>query len=111
MQKTDLNIQDTLKLIDESDEFASELATAIEESVIAHHKHTAYIESAIHLSESEIEQIKKVLKTRFKKDLILEFRVNPHLLGGFRVTVGDWKLDATLLVGLEQMRQQIIKTL
>lgn len=108
MQRTDLNLKDTLKLIDESDEFASELASTIEESVTAHKEHTATIESATNLSETEMESLKELLKKRLKKDLGFEFRVNPQLLGGFRVSVGDWKLDASLLTRLEQMKQQVI---
>lgn len=108
MKKTDLNLKDTLKLIDESEEFASELATSIEESVMIHKERTAIIESATSLSDEEMGNLKEILQKRFKIELVFDFRVNPLLLGGFRVSVGDWKVDASLLASLERMKQQAI---
>jgi F0F1-type ATP synthase delta subunit len=56
----------------------------------------AQVQSAVTLTQDEKNGIQKLLLQIFKRDVIPEYMVNPKLLGGFRVSVGDWKLDASL---------------
>lgn len=111
MEKTDLNIAETLKLIETNEEFASELASTIEESVAVHKERLAYVVSATGFSEEEMTLLKDRLNKILNKDLFFDFRIDPRLLGGFRITVGDWKLDATLATRLQQMKELVLENL
>lgn len=105
--KTNLNIEDTLKLIETNEEFADHLADSIQESIEEHNTHEASIESVTEFSEKEKTLLKEKLEKLLNKELALTFKVDTHVLGGFRVRVGDWKLDATLSTRLEQMKKLV----
>lgn len=67
---------------------------------------TLIIESAIDLSKTQIEKIVQKLKKEF---IITDVKtiVDPSLLGGFRVTIGDTVLDYTFKGKLYQMREAL----
>lgn len=67
-------------------------------------QNTLLIESAIPLSKLQIEKIVKNVRKEF---VITEVKniVNPGLLGGFKITIGDVVLDYTFTGKLSQLRQ------
>ncbi len=69
-------------------------------------EHTAIIESPVKLSDVEINKIIKPLNSSF---LILnsEFKVDPSLLGGVKVKIGDTVLDHSVSRKIEQVRKKI----
>ena len=49
------------------------------------------------------------LRTAFGRDPLLETSIDPDLLGGLTVQVGDVLYDASIRTRLEQMRTQLIE--
>lgn len=58
------------------------------------------IESAIQLDKDQQAEIEKALKSHGSS---FEYRVNPSILGGLRVTMGGRRVDATLLGKVESI--------
>lgn len=69
-------------------------------------KYTLYIESAIAPSSVQIKKIKKVVerKTRISKVLV---NVNPEILGGFKLKIGDEIWDESILGKINQVKEVI----
>jgi F-type H+-transporting ATPase subunit delta len=65
---------------------------------------TATIESAYELSPTQVEELKAALEKRFGKKIEATVTVNPGLIGGARITVGDSVLDGSVQAKLEAMR-------
>ena len=88
--------------------FKSELEAQIAEAVAkTRGEESGRVESAIELSREERERLEQTLNKILKRRVDLSYGLNRKLLGGLRVTVGDWKLDATLATQLVEMRQRL----
>jgi F-type H+-transporting ATPase subunit delta len=68
----------------------------------------ARVESAVELTADEKKKIEDLLSQILKNRVAISYHVKPHIIGGFRITVGDWKLDATVTNQIEQM-QSLLK--
>ena len=64
----------------------------------------AEVTSARALKDSEIEEIKRVLKAKLKRDPQIETHVDPTLLGGLIVKIGSKMIDSSLRTKLDGMR-------
>jgi F-type H+-transporting ATPase subunit delta len=64
----------------------------------------AHIVSAFPLDAAQQADLAKVLEKRFGRQLTTSVTVDPSLIGGVRVTVGDEVLDTSIVARLEQMR-------
>lgn len=64
----------------------------------------ATIESAFPINGAQLPQVVAALEKRFGRKLSTEVVVNPELIGGIRVTVGDEVLDTSVRGRLEKMR-------
>lgn len=64
----------------------------------------ALIQSAFPLSEAELSALVGTLEQRFGRKLQASVQVDPELIGGVRVTVGDEVLDTSVKARLEQMK-------
>lgn len=62
------------------------------------------IESALPLSDEQVKDLLWSLSRKFGLKLIPEVRVDPDLIGGVRVSVGDHVLDTTVKARLAQMQ-------
>ena len=69
----------------------------------------AKIESALPLSEEQTSELTAALEKRFGKTIEATVSVNPALIGGARVTVGDSVIDGSVQAKLESMRAQLRK--
>ena len=67
----------------------------------------AEIESAFALTDAQLAEIRSALERRFGKRIDATVRVNPALIGGARVTVGDTVLDASLQAKLAAMATEL----
>lgn len=68
------------------------------------------VHSAYALSEEEQDSICKHFAKKYDAaDTILKMKVNPRLLGGVRVHVGDMLYDGTLFGKMERLRREIKK--
>jgi F-type H+-transporting ATPase subunit delta len=64
----------------------------------------AQVVSAFPLDAAQQASLAKVLEKRFGRQLKVAVAVDPTLIGGVRVTVGDEVLDTSVVARLEQMR-------
>ena len=94
-----------------NESFINELQMTIAEAVEKAKGETmAGIESQVEFSQEEKSLLSEILTNIFKKQLDIRYTVKRTLLGGFKISVGDWKLDATLSYQLNLMTKTLSKT-
>jgi len=64
----------------------------------------AIVYSAFELDGAALADLSGVLEQRFSRKLNLQVRLQPELIGGIRVVVGDEVLDASVQARLQQMK-------
>jgi F-type H+-transporting ATPase subunit delta len=64
----------------------------------------AAIHSAFPIEPAQLPEVVSVLEKRFKRKLNAHVVIEPELIGGIRVVVGDEVLDTSVKARLEQMR-------
>jgi F-type H+-transporting ATPase subunit delta len=67
----------------------------------------AEIVSAAALSAQEQEQLRKSLTEQYGEGLMFDFRIDPALLGGLRVRVGDRLIDTSIASRLTALRESL----
>jgi F-type H+-transporting ATPase subunit delta len=67
----------------------------------------ATIESAYELSPEDLQDLTIALERRFKRKIEATVVVNPELIGGARITVGDNVIDGTVQERLRAMAVQL----
>lgn len=65
---------------------------------------TAEVTSARALHDSEVTELKQILKSKLGRDARLEAKVDPSLLGGLVVKVGSRMIDSSLRTKLNGLR-------
>jgi F-type H+-transporting ATPase subunit delta len=68
----------------------------------------ATIESAYPIDAAQLPQVVATLEKRFGRKLNASVVVDPELIGGIRVVVGDEVLDTSVRARLEKMRQALV---
>ncbi len=56
------------------------------------------------------EALRAALEERTKRTVVLHERIDPEVLGGIRVNLGDSVLDGTVRRGLQDMRRSLVAT-
>jgi len=69
----------------------------------------AQIRTAVTLTDTEKTQIARQLQVALGRQIILEERVDPNLLGGFVAQVGSLILDGSLDGQLARMRERLVR--
>ena len=64
----------------------------------------AEVSSAVVLSDAQIAQLKETLRASVGKDVTLETRVDPSLLGGLVVKLGSRMIDSSLKTKLQNLK-------
>ena len=67
----------------------------------------ATIESAFELSDAQVAALKAALEQRFGRKIEATVSINPALIGGARVTVGDAVIDGSVQAKLDAMSTQL----
>ncbi len=67
------------------------------------------VTSAAPLPDDQRERLLQELRRKYQKEPVITLRVDPALLGGFVVRVGDWLYDASVRRRLENVRKQLIE--
>ena len=67
----------------------------------------ATIESAFELTDAQVAELQGALEKRFGKKIETTVMVNPDLIGGARVTVGDAVIDGSVQAKLAAMHAQL----
>ncbi|QEA12457.1 F0F1 ATP synthase subunit delta [Comamonas flocculans] len=68
----------------------------------------ALVVSAFDLSPQQLQELGVTLEKRFGRKLNLSLSVDPSLIGGVRVVVGDEVLDTSVKARLEQMKATLL---
>lgn len=64
----------------------------------------ALIQSAFPIADNELADVVATLERRFRRKLKARVVIDPELIGGIRVVVGDEVLDTSVKARLEQMK-------
>jgi F-type H+-transporting ATPase subunit delta len=67
------------------------------------------VRSAAPLGDDQRERLARELRDNFQLEPVLEARVDPDLLGGLVVKVGDWLYDGSVRTRLDTLRKQLIE--
>jgi F-type H+-transporting ATPase subunit delta len=73
------------------------------------HKHQALIESAIPLNSETTARVTQELKAKYGRDLTVDFRQNPDLIGGLRIKIGSDVWDGSIRNRLQRLEQELLK--
>lgn len=66
------------------------------------------VTSASSLSDDQLSDIQKRLESRFSKTIDVTPRIDPALLGGFKIQIGDTIHDYTIQAQLHRLREKLI---
>ena len=69
-------------------------------------EHTMYIETVVPLSPIQIKKMGKIVEKKHEITKVIS-RVNPEILGGFKLRVGDEVWDETTLNKITQLKEAI----
>jgi F-type H+-transporting ATPase subunit delta len=70
---------------------------------------TVEVVSATELSKKSVDAISKAIETHTKGKVELIKKINPNLIGGFLVRMGDYQIDASISSSLNKIKQELIK--
>ena len=65
------------------------------------------VTTAVELDEEHMDSIKKTLESQTGRKLVLEFVIDPSIIGGIVLRVGDSVYDASLRAQLDNLRESI----
>lgn len=91
-------------LLDEFPTFFSTVVTTAQE--IAKH-HEVKVRTAVPLEAKERKELAHVIEKKFDGTHRIHETVDPRILGGLIVDVGDWHLDASIKGKLERLKQAL----
>jgi F-type H+-transporting ATPase subunit delta len=66
----------------------------------------ATVTSAVPLSAENIKQIEQVVREATKGEVILDTKVDPDIIGGFILKVGDKQFDTSISSSLNKLRKE-----
>jgi F-type H+-transporting ATPase subunit delta len=66
------------------------------------------VRSAAPLQPSQQEKLAEILARRYQRTPVIETRMDPELLGGLVVHVGDWVFDGSVKSKLERLKEQLM---
>jgi len=72
---------------------------------------TAYVTTAIPMNEQMRIQVLNKIKEFTDKEIHLENQVNPELIGGFVLRIGDIQYDASIARKLDRMKREFTNSL
>jgi F-type H+-transporting ATPase subunit delta len=67
------------------------------------------VQSAIPLTDAERDRVRSDIRAVIDLEPILEETVDPEILGGLIIRVGDWVYDASVRTRLQTIRNQLIE--
>lgn len=82
------------------------LAESFVETIVERqHRSIARVETATPLTEAQIEKLRAGLSKAYSKELKLDITVEPELIGGLRVQVGDEMMDGSVQTRLNELNR------
>lgn len=70
---------------------------------------TVEVISACKLSQKAVEAIGNAIQSQVKGKIDLIKKIDPNLIGGFQVRMGDYQIDASISSSLNKIKQELIK--
>jgi F-type H+-transporting ATPase subunit delta len=70
---------------------------------------TAYVTTAVKMTDEEIESLKNKLSTKYNSKIEVENTIDESVIGGVYLKVGDEVIDGTVKGNLDKMRREIMK--
>lgn len=70
---------------------------------------TATVESARELKAEDIERIRKALIRKTGREIVMKTKINPDLIAGIKVTVGNNVTDITMKTKIDSMKEALLK--
>lgn len=67
----------------------------------------AVVRSAVALSEEQKQRLQAWLRTSYGRDVHLNVEVDPRVIGGFSVRIGDEIIDTTIVGRIEEVRRRL----
>jgi len=67
------------------------------------------VRTAVPLSEEESRRLARILRTRYRVLLALDRQVDPSVLGGVWIQIGDTVLDGSVAGKLAALREQLAR--
>jgi F-type H+-transporting ATPase subunit delta len=67
------------------------------------------VRSAVPLADAQTNRLREQLRQNLQLEPVLQTEVDPDLLGGVVVRVGDWLYDASVRARLDSIRNQLIE--
>lgn len=74
-----------------------------------HRRKQVFVRSAVSLDDGQRAALKKQLNEMFHVEPMLNEEVDPELLGGLIVRVGDWQFDGSVKARLNQLKNQLLE--
>lgn len=74
-----------------------------------HKRVRVVVRSAVELSEPQRAQVRELAEKRFHLQPVLVETIDPDLIGGMQIQVGDRLIDLSVRARLEQLRHQLIE--
>ena len=65
--------------------------------------------SVSELDEESTSSLLQQLRTKLGREPVVEARINPDLLGGLVIRVGDWVWDGSLSKQVDELRNQLFE--
>lgn len=72
------------------------------------HRVPVVVTSAIELSEEQKDRLRESLREQLGQEPILQTRVDPSILGGLVVRIGDWVFDRSVRSQIDRIRKELI---
>ena len=72
-------------------------------------KRRVQVRTAVPLDDAHRERLQGELRKVMRREPVLEFHVDPDLIGGLVVQAGDWLYDVSVRSRLEALRNQLIE--
>ena len=64
--------------------------------------------SAVALPEDQKQRLEQELRASLHREPILNLKIEPELIAGLRIRVGDWQYDGSVRTELENIRNEIL---
>jgi F-type H+-transporting ATPase subunit delta len=84
------------------------LSAAVEMYDERHRRLRVFVSSAVALPDDIRQRLQERVRARFNLEPVLITRVEPALLGGLKVRIGDKQFDGTVVSKLDGLRDQIL---
>jgi F-type H+-transporting ATPase subunit delta len=61
------------------------------------------------MTDQQLERLEKILETRYKQPIALNATVDPEILGGLHVQVGNDGINATVSSNLAKAKRELVR--